>query len=93
MHSRIRASGCQSFVRCAAWVRRLPDAVRLAKAYVTESIRGGFPVGHGAGPTDHFFYLRRNDLAAWVRRLRLEGHGRSRGCPEGRRTSGEDGYK
>ncbi len=55
--------------------RRLPDAVTLAKAYVTEAIRGGFPVGHGAGPTDHFFYLRLADLAAWVRRLRLRGAG------------------
>ena len=53
--------------------RRLRDAVTLAKAYVTEAIRGGFPVGHGAGPTDHFFYLRRADLSAWVRRLRLRG--------------------
>ncbi|MDO8531267.1 MAG: bifunctional hydroxymethylpyrimidine kinase/phosphomethylpyrimidine kinase [Dehalococcoidia bacterium] len=53
--------------------RTLREAVTLAKAYVTEAIRGGFPVGHGAGPTDHFFYLRRADLAAWVRRLRLRG--------------------
>jgi hydroxymethylpyrimidine/phosphomethylpyrimidine kinase len=30
-----------------------PDAVRRAKDYVTEAIRGGFPIGSGHGPTDH----------------------------------------
>ena len=36
----------------------LPVAVRSAKAYVTEAIRGGFAIGHGVGPTDHLWMLR-----------------------------------
>ena len=38
--------------------RSLEEAIARAKAYVTEAIRGGLPVGQGIGPTDHFFYLR-----------------------------------
>ena len=51
--------------------RPLLDAVRMAKEYVTEAIRGGISIGSGAGPTDHFFYLRRDDSAAWEQRLRV----------------------
>ena len=40
---------------------------------MTEAGRSGFPVGHGAGPTNRFFYLRPDDLAAWGRRFRLRG--------------------
>jgi hydroxymethylpyrimidine/phosphomethylpyrimidine kinase len=36
----------------------LEDAIARAKAYVTEAIRAGLPIGQGIGPTDHFFYLR-----------------------------------
>lgn len=36
----------------------LVDAVRKSKAYVTEAIRHGLRLGSGAGPTDHFFFLR-----------------------------------
>ena len=36
----------------------LPVAVRSAKAYVTEAIRGGLAIGAGVGPTDHFWMLR-----------------------------------
>ena len=32
-------------------------AVRQAKQYITEAIRYGFPLGHGVGPTHHFFAL------------------------------------
>src|SRR5262245_8686434 len=39
--------------------RPLEDAIARAKAYITEAIRAGLPVGQGIGPTDHFFYLRR----------------------------------
>lgn len=47
--------------------RSLEDAIARAKAYVTEAIRGGLPVGQGIGPTDHFFYLRRpGDCERWV---------------------------
>ena len=36
----------------------LPDAVRGAKAYITEAIRGGYGVGRGHGPVDHLHPLR-----------------------------------
>ena len=35
------------------------EAVRAAKSYVTEAIRGGYPVGRGHGPVDHLHPLRR----------------------------------
>jgi len=54
--------------------------VTLAKAYVTEAIRGGFPVGHGAGHDRPLLLPVPRDLAAWVRRLRLRG---ARGSAEG----------
>ncbi len=50
--------------------RSLEDAIVRAKAYVTEAIRAGLPVGQGVGPTDHFFYLRHpGECERWVRRL------------------------
>ena len=51
--------------------RPLLDAVRAAKEYVTEAIRSGISMGSGSGPTDHFFYLRRDDAASWAQRLNL----------------------
>ena len=51
--------------------RPLADAVRVAKEYVTEAIRSGISIGSGSGPTDHFFYLRRDDAATWAQRLSL----------------------
>ena len=35
----------------------LPEAVKAAKAYVTEAIRYGIPLGKGCGPTHHFVAL------------------------------------
>lgn len=35
----------------------LREAVREAKNYVTEAIRHGLAIGHGHGPTDHFYFL------------------------------------
>ena len=55
--------------------RSLGDAVGLSKAYVTEAIRNGIAIGQGAGPTDHFFYLRHGDTSAWARDLRLRESG------------------
>jgi hydroxymethylpyrimidine/phosphomethylpyrimidine kinase len=50
--------------------RPLAEAIRRAKAYVTEAIRRGLPVGRGIGPTDHFFYLRRaGECDRWIARL------------------------
>lgn len=40
----------------------LPDAVRIAKCYVTEAIRHGPDLGSGSGPTDHFYFLNRKRL-------------------------------
>ena len=37
--------------------RTLEEAVRIAKAYVTEAIRHGPPIGAGARPTNHFYFL------------------------------------
>jgi hydroxymethylpyrimidine/phosphomethylpyrimidine kinase len=38
----------------------LADAVRAAKTYITEAIRHSLAIGHGHGPTDHFYELRRS---------------------------------
>jgi len=35
--------------------RGLPEAVMLAKAYVTKAIEHGFAIGKGPGPLDHFY--------------------------------------
>ena len=38
----------------------LHEAIGNAKEYVTEAIRGGLDIGHGVGPTDHFWMTRRD---------------------------------
>ena len=38
--------------------KALSQAVKAAKAYVTEAIRHGLPIGHGKGPTNHFYFLK-----------------------------------
>jgi hydroxymethylpyrimidine/phosphomethylpyrimidine kinase len=35
------------------------DAIKSAKAYLTEAIRHSLAIGHGQGPTDHFYFLER----------------------------------
>lgn len=37
----------------------LCKAIGNSKEYVTEAIRGGLDIGHGVGPTDHFWMTRR----------------------------------
>lgn len=37
--------------------RPLLDAIKRAKQYVTEAIRHSLDLGHGHGPTNHFFHL------------------------------------
>jgi hydroxymethylpyrimidine/phosphomethylpyrimidine kinase len=37
--------------------KALPDAVQAAKSYVTETIRHSLAIGHGRGPTNHFYFL------------------------------------
>ena len=39
--------------------RSVLDAVQAAKSYVTEAIRHSLAIGHGQGPTDHFYFLER----------------------------------
>lgn len=51
--------------------RALPDAVTLAKAYVTQSILHGYSIGKGIGPVNPFYRFR-PDLAA--RTGRTETH-------------------
>lgn len=51
--------------------RSLIDAVKVSKTYVTEAIRDGLAIGHGSGPTDHFFFLRREGARQWRRYLEL----------------------
>jgi hydroxymethylpyrimidine/phosphomethylpyrimidine kinase len=36
----------------------LNQAVKAAKAYTTEAIRHGLSIGHGKGPTNHFYFLK-----------------------------------
>jgi hydroxymethylpyrimidine/phosphomethylpyrimidine kinase len=36
----------------------VPEAMTLAKAYITGAIAAGFPLGSGIGPTDHLWQLR-----------------------------------
>ena len=53
-------TGCTYASAIAAHLARgesLPEAVRRAKAYVTEAIRHGLALGAGHGPTNHFYFL------------------------------------
>ena len=51
-------SGCTFASAIAAQLacgRALPEAVMLAKAYVTKAIEKAFSIGKGPGPLDHFY--------------------------------------
>jgi hydroxymethylpyrimidine/phosphomethylpyrimidine kinase len=53
-------TGCTFASAIAAHFARgkaLPDAVQAAKRYLTEAIRHGLAIGHGKGPTNHFYFL------------------------------------
>ncbi len=53
-------TGCTFASTIAAHLARgksLPDAVQVAKTYITEAIRNGLAIGHGKGPTNHFYFL------------------------------------
>lgn len=53
-------SGCTFASAIAAQLacgRALPEAVMLAKAYVTKAIEKGFAIGKGPGPLDHFYRI------------------------------------
>ncbi len=53
-------TGCTFASAIAAQLARgksVPDAVQTAKAYLTEAIRHALAIGHGRGPTNHFYFL------------------------------------
>ena len=53
-------TGCTFASAIAAHLARgssMNDAVQTAKTYLTEAIRHGLAIGHGHGPTDHFYFL------------------------------------
>lgn len=55
-------TGCTFASALAAHLARgrsVLDAAQAAKAYVTQAIRHGLAIGHGHGPTDHFYFLER----------------------------------
>ncbi len=54
-------TGCTYSAALATWLGHglpLEEAVQRAKTYTTEAIRHGLAIGHGHGPTDHFWFLR-----------------------------------
>ncbi|MEX5214493.1 MAG: bifunctional hydroxymethylpyrimidine kinase/phosphomethylpyrimidine kinase [Nitrospiraceae bacterium] len=56
-------TGCTFASAIAAQLARgksVPDAVQAAKTYVTEAIRRSLTIGHGKGPTNHFYFLQGN---------------------------------
>ncbi|MGQ0809973.1 MAG: bifunctional hydroxymethylpyrimidine kinase/phosphomethylpyrimidine kinase [Nitrospiraceae bacterium] len=53
-------TGCTFASAIAAQLARgksVSDAVQTAKTYLTETIRHGLAIGHGKGPTNHFYFL------------------------------------
>lgn len=55
-------TGCTYSAALATWLGRglvLEEAVARAKRYVTGAIRHGLEIGHGNGPTDHFWAFRK----------------------------------
>jgi hydroxymethylpyrimidine/phosphomethylpyrimidine kinase len=55
-------TGCTYASAIAAQLAKgksLPDAVQTAKTYLTEAIRHGLAIGHGTGPTNHFYFLNK----------------------------------
>lgn len=53
-------TGCTYASAIAAQIalgKPLPDAVQTAKTYITEAIRHSLALGHGKGPTNHFYFL------------------------------------
>jgi len=38
--------------------KSMNDAVQTAKTYLTEAIRHSLAIGHGTGPTNHFYFLQ-----------------------------------
>jgi hydroxymethylpyrimidine/phosphomethylpyrimidine kinase len=56
-------TGCTFASAIAAHLARgkaVPDAVQTAKTYLTEAIRHSLAIGHGNGPTNHFYFLNQD---------------------------------
>jgi hydroxymethylpyrimidine/phosphomethylpyrimidine kinase len=54
-------TGCTFASAIAAHLARgksVNDAVETAKTYLTETIRHSLAIGHGTGPTNHFYFLQ-----------------------------------
>jgi hydroxymethylpyrimidine/phosphomethylpyrimidine kinase len=54
-------TGCTFAAAIAAHLARgkpVNEAVQTAKTYLTEAIRNSLAIGHGTGPTNHFYFLR-----------------------------------
>ena len=54
-------TGCTFASAIAAHLARgksMNDAVQTAKTYLTEAIRHSLAIGHGTGPTNHFYFLQ-----------------------------------
>ncbi|MBD0306426.1 MAG: bifunctional hydroxymethylpyrimidine kinase/phosphomethylpyrimidine kinase [Nitrospiraceae bacterium] len=53
-------TGCTYASAIAAQLAKgkaLPEAVQSAKTYITETIRHSLAIGHGKGPTNHFYFF------------------------------------
>ena len=54
-------TGCTFASAIAAQLAKgkpLVEAVKTAKSYITEAIRHHLAIGHGKGPTNHFYFLK-----------------------------------
>jgi hydroxymethylpyrimidine/phosphomethylpyrimidine kinase len=54
-------TGCTFASAIAAHLARgksVNDAIQTAKTYLTEALRHSLAIGHGTGPTNHFYFLR-----------------------------------
>jgi hydroxymethylpyrimidine/phosphomethylpyrimidine kinase len=53
-------TGCTYSAAIAAHLahgKDLISSIRAAKTYITEAIRSSLSIGHGQGPTNHFYFL------------------------------------
>jgi hydroxymethylpyrimidine/phosphomethylpyrimidine kinase len=56
-------TGCTLASAIAAFLARqetVPEAVQHAKEYLTQALLHAEPIGHGHGPVEHFWHLRRD---------------------------------
>lgn len=78
--SHTHGTGCTFSAALATYLAHglaLVDAVTAAKVYITEALRDAIALGQGHGPTDHFYYMRREDPAAALQALQKRQRSRS----------------